>query len=184
MKTVIVVETERDKVVLQASGVAEGVDKVMADGKELSVVLAQSFAMSPDRRVVYVVETASEVDRFFVEWMRGQYEFVGGTRSPMHILPAAPTLPLAVNDATWRSRLRRLLFPVVVEVGLVDGIVGVQTINAIKTIKQIGGIPLVEAKHGVERILERGEARFELSPGSDIAELEADLRVSGFSLKE
>jgi hypothetical protein len=184
MKTIIVVEMERDKVVLEASGVTEGVDRVMADGREMSVVLAQSFAMTEDRRVLYIVETASEEDRFFVRWMRNSYEFVGATRSPMRILPAAPALSSAVRDAKWRGRLRRWMFPVVVDVGLVNGINGVQVIDAIKAIKQIGNIPLVEAKHGVERVLECGIARFELSPGSQIVELEAILQTSGFRVCE
>lgn len=182
MKTIIVVETERDRETLEASCAAAGVDRIVAAGTELSVTLAQSFAMSPGRRVVYVVEAASEDDRFFVEWMRGKYELVGATPSPLRILPAAPTLSSAVQDAKWRDRLSRVLFPVVVDVGLVNGVVGVKTIDAIKTVKMIGGIPLVDAKHGIERVLEQGKTRFELSPGTDIAGLEFSLRTSGFSV--
>ncbi|MCV9964558.1 hypothetical protein OIU34_21960 [Pararhizobium sp. BT-229] len=77
-----------------------------------------------------------------------------------------------------------MLFPVVVDVGLVNGIVGVQTIDAIKAIYRIGEISLVEAKRGVERVLETGRARFELAPGTETSELEASLRASGFTVSE
>lgn len=71
-----------------------------------SISYASSCALANPRTVIVIIETISEEDRFFKNWLQDQRSLSTiRPDSQLHIIGAAPNLAEAVQDPDWIERV-------------------------------------------------------------------------------
>jgi hypothetical protein len=111
MRKFIVVETEEDKSHFVAAGL-DALATVFVGGRaSSSLSLTSSFAMTDPTYAVFIIETASEEDRFFKSWLQNASEHVKYARNDSQgsILPVSPSIAAACKDEAWVNRLKQRL---------------------------------------------------------------------------
>jgi hypothetical protein len=71
-----------------------------------SIHYASSCALAKPRTAVVIIETASEEDRFYKDWLRDALSVMPiRADSQLHVIGAAPSLSDAVEDPDWVARV-------------------------------------------------------------------------------